>query len=474
VTAIALLFSVLSPVLIGWLLIRRLWTAPIPFVVELCLAPVLGLGVCSIEFFLWVAICGHTSGRVWIVEVATLVSLVAGSRFARSRRSQIATFKPDEPEESTVSTRGFSACFLLAAAAGVIAFVFLSAKSPEGGYDAWDHFAIKARFLFLGGDNWKRAFLPELNDYPDYPLMLPTTLARFWQYLGHETPLVQTFLAMLFTFGTVAILVSSLSYLRGKQQGLLAGVALLGTPFFITHGATQYPDVPLALLFLGTLVLLTLASHENRGLGSVALAGAFASIAAWTKNEGLALTFVVFVAQGLIAFIREGPRECRRQSLAFMAGTLPILIVLTWFKLHIAPANILIVNQGGFSDVMRRLSGASRYVVTGRAFVHDLVLTPGFGKWVVNLIPLMLLYGAVAGGDDYRQRSPSVLLGASVICSMVFTYFMVFVDLPLNLNLSEYLLYGSDRLFLQLWPSAVFVFFLFVRGFGNETVAARD
>jgi dolichyl-phosphate-mannose-protein mannosyltransferase len=462
VIALALLFSVCMPVLIGGLLIRRLWTDDSrPLTVELCLSPVLGLGICSIEFFLWVAIFGRASTRVGVVEIATVITLIAWSLFARrGQQWQTPPVASTVPTEDNIWIRGFCACFLLAAAAGVIAFVCLSAKSPEGGFDAWDHFAIKARFLFLGGDQWKRAFLSGLNDYADYPLMLPTTLARFWQYLGDETSLVQVFVAMLFTFGTVALLVASLSSLRGKQQGLLAGLVLLGTPFFITHGAIQYADVPLGFLFLATLVLLTEARYETRDLGAVVLAGIFASIAAWTKNEGLVFTLLVLVVQGFVVFVREGPRECRRQSLAFATGALPILIVLTWFKLHLAPSNILVAQQADMGDIVHRFSSPSRYIETGKAFIDALVLTPGFGKWTVNLIPLMVLYGAVAGSEAHAKRTTAVTINALVVGVIAVTYFAIFVDLR---DLRYYLLYGLDRLLLQLWPSAVFVFFLLIR-----------
>lgn len=93
------------------------------------------------------------------------------------------------------------------------------------------------------------------------------------------------------------------------------------------------------------------------------------------------------------------------------------------------------------------------------------VLTPGFGKWVVNLIPLMVLYGAVAGGEVHANWTTPVMINALVVGAMAVTYFAVFIHAPFNLSLSlrEYLIYDVDRLLLQLWPSAVFVFFLFIR-----------
>lgn len=466
--ALGWLFSLLAPLLIGGLLVRQLCrSSRLPWTIQLCLAPVLGLGICSVEFFLWVVIFGRASVRAMLLEMATVVALIAWSAATRYKRKDPSIGSADARvmQYDPWSARVILASFAVAASIALVAFIVLSIRAPEGGFDAWDHFAIKARFLLLGGEQWKRAFLPVLNDYPDYPFLLPGTLARFWMYLGRETALVQILVAMLFTFATAGLLVSSLSLLRDRQQALLTGLVLLGTPFFVTHAATQYPDVPIGYFFLSVLVLLSLARARHSDPGLIALAGVFASLAAWTKNEGMVFALAVFFIQAFIVLVREGAQECRRQSVAFAAGALPILIVLAWYKLHMAPSNYLVGHQGGIADVIHRLTTRSRYIETGKAFFQALLLTPGFGKWVLNLIPLMLLYGAVVGSNAERRHATSALVGASVICIMGITYFAVLVDVPFNpiLSFQDYLVYSLDRLLIQLLPSAVFVFFLVVR-----------
>jgi Dolichyl-phosphate-mannose-protein mannosyltransferase len=459
------LFSLLAPVLIGGLLIRQLCRNSPPLTIQLCLVPVLGLGICSIEFFLWVVIFGRASVRAMWLEMATAVALIAwsaGTRYKR-KKSNLSTADARIMQHDPWSARVIYASFAVAASIALVAFVVLSARAPEGGFDAWDHFTIKARFLLLGGEQWKRSFLPVLDDKPDYPFLLPATLARFWMYLGRETALVQVLMAMLFTFATAGLLVSSLSLLRDRKQALLAGLVLLGTPFFVTHGATQYPDVPVGFFFLSVLVLLSLARDRHFDLGVIALAGIFASLAAWTKNEGMAFTFEVIVVQGVVVFVSEGRRECRRQVLAFSFGALPVLILVAWFKLHLAPPNELVPNQGGTLDVFHRFLSRWRFMQISGAYFKAIALGPGFGKWIVNPIPFLLLYGVIAGGDTHSKRKISALIGWSVICLMAGTYFTIFVDLPSNFSLEEYFIYVLDRLLLQLWPSAVFVFFLLLR-----------
>jgi len=288
-------------------------------------------------------------------------------------------------------------------------------------------------------------------------------LARFWLYLGRETALVQVLVATLFTFATAGLLVSSLSFLRDRQQALLAGLILLGTPFFVTHAATQYPDVPTGFFFLSVLVLLSLARARQSDLGVIALAGLFASLAAWTKNEGMAFTFEVIVVQAVVVFAAEGWRECRRQTLAFAAGALPVLILVVWFKMHLALPNELVPNQGGTLEIFHRLFSRWRLMQTAGAFFKTIVLSPGFGKWVVNPIPLLVLYGVQVGTDIQGKRKTSALIGAVIVCGMAATYLVIFLDLPSNLSLQYYFFYVLDRLLMQLWPSTVLVFFLLLR-----------
>ena len=72
-----------------------------------------------------------------------------------------------------------------------------------------------------------------------------------------------------FTFTAVGLLATGVCRLRSHSQGLLAGMVLLGTKAFVTLGAAQYADVPLAFFILATVLLLGLddaSEHSSRGL----------------------------------------------------------------------------------------------------------------------------------------------------------------------------------------------------------------
>ena len=97
-----------------------------------------------------------------------------------------------------------------------------------------------------------RAFASGLDwSHWDYPLLLPLSIARGWNYMGGESLPVPAVMAFLFTFLTLGLLWSALCLLRSRSQGYLAAMVLMGTPFFIVMGASQFADIPLGLLHPG-------------------------------------------------------------------------------------------------------------------------------------------------------------------------------------------------------------------------------
>jgi len=107
-------------------------------------------------------------------------------------------------------------------------FVFAFLKEPHGKWDAWLIWNMHARFLFRGGEHWRDAFASGLDwSHWDYPLLLPLSIARGWQYMGGESLSIPAVMAFVFTFMTLGLLWCALSLLRSRIQGYLAAMILL-------------------------------------------------------------------------------------------------------------------------------------------------------------------------------------------------------------------------------------------------------
>src|SRR5262249_45224423 len=160
---------------------------------------------------------------------------------------------------------------------------------------------LHARFLFRCGPFWKDTFSPLLDYYkPDYPLLLPGSIARLWAYANHESILAPAIVAALFTFTLALLTTAAVARLRGSKEGMLAGLVVLGTPGVVDLGATQCADLAVGFFLLATLSLLCLNDSLGHDKRYMALAGVAAGLAAWTKNEGLMLLLVIIAVRAAL------------------------------------------------------------------------------------------------------------------------------------------------------------------------------
>jgi 4-amino-4-deoxy-L-arabinose transferase-like glycosyltransferase len=241
-------------------------------------------------------------------------------------------------------------------------------------------------------------------------------------------------------------------------QGLVAGLVLLSTPFFIMHGTSLYADVPVGFFFLTTIVCLALDGRCGSDTGRFALlAGAAAGLAMWTKNEGLLFTLAVGAGLGF-AGTREGWAATRRRLLAFAAGFLPMLLLTAGFKIAFAPPNDLLSTLG-IERTVSQLTAPDRYFLVLRAYAKHILAfgSNGYGSsmWVLTA----LLLGIGFSSPEVSRPWARAVMAAFVL--LLAGHFMVFVSMAHEL---QRLLNSSlDRLLLQLWPSALFLFFMVVR-----------
>jgi len=423
----------------------------LPLLLRLSIAVGLGFGISSALYFIHLYF-GPSTNRLAIMETVLLVSLFFLYIYSLDTNS-ISQDSYEKPTKGSVYRKillvGFSSTCVFA----LLTFLIRSLILPHGGWDAWQTWNLFARFFFRGGDQWRDAFTTLLNPHhPNYPLLIPATIARSWQYIGSETQLVSIVTAGLFTFATIGLLFSSLSLLKGKGQALLAGIILAGTPNYIILGSRQYADVPLGFFFLAALVLLSYQEKipENHNLSL--LAGIMAGLTCWTKNEGFLFLLSIILAQ-VISFRVVDSRKTNKyvkRLLSFFAGAAPVLALVLLYKWNIAPANDLVSGQG-LSQIFIKLRDTSRY----------LLIMKSFFLISLNICPLGLLmifysfYLKISFTEENKRLCISLLLTLSLMLS---GYFLVYVITPYDLD--WHLDTSFSRLLMQLWPSIIFTSFL--------------
>lgn len=426
----------------------------------------LGLGLGSTGFFLWVVVLQLPHLPLLAIEIVLAACLVAW-RILGVRGNAAALGSQEQPPSTMGSL--LSLGFLLGLALATYGFLCRSIIESHGLWDAWAIWNLKARFLFRGGEHWRDLLSVLISwSHPDYPLLIPGIIARGWTFAGGEAVSVPIAAHFLLTFATTGILVGAVWALRGRTQGFLAGLVLLGTPFFVAHGASQEADIPIAGFMLASLALLHWADHASQATGRFYfLAGLLAAMAAWTKNEGLLFFASILVAQiGCVVWRGTWGRDWRGVA-AFCAGAFPIALLVIAFKVFLAPPTDLVAGQG-IDTILARLGQPSRYLQVGKAFAKEFL---NRSTW--NLLPVVLpFYGLLVGVHPGVSATASCDAGCSrmrqtlimtwaTLALMMAGLFVVYLltprDLPWHLRTSV------GRVFLQLWPSLLLAIFLLLR-----------
>lgn len=469
-----LFLSMLIPLLAGLIVTcllfpaRRLDAATGFF--HLSLAAGVGLGVLSCLYF--VAMLPAHAGVLVYLDAAVAVVLIALTIFLYQkgfmRREGVLPPEENVPPKYRLI---FPVLFAGTLISGLIAIAVAFLKEPHGKWDAWVIWNLHARFILRGGEYWQDFLSSGLDwTHPDYPLLVPLSIVRMWKYAGSETLYGPIILSVIFTLAVAGLLVFSLAILRSRTQGYLAGLVLMGSPYFLDMGAYQFADIPLSFFFLVTLVVFFFHDRfSGRHDYPLMLAGLTAALAAWTKNEGL--LFLLCVPPARFAWIVRsiGRRRALRQTAWFVAGALPVLMVLAFFKLHLAPPSDIFAGQG-LQPMIERLTDWPRYGQILLAYIQTaLTFTQGivdiregfrFNPGAAGLV-LLGLYLMLIGVRTRREDRPALLTALTVLILMLAGYFGIYLITPHDLR--WHLLTSLNRLFIQLWPAAIFLCFMVAR-----------
>jgi hypothetical protein len=435
-------------------------------IVAIVLGSGLALGAASCTLFLTgIAFDGLSAGARWL-ELG-LLCVLAGAAFWATRPS--GTRAPQSPEppvqhEAARGTRSLALVLSLAfAAAAIMALadlVELTRERPYGEWDAWAIWNGRAAFLYQLTHDWPEAALAISRGHGSYPLLLSLSVARFWAYLGSAVAFVPQALAAFYLVALVALLVSALACLRSLCQGLLAGLLLLSAPYGVELASYLYADVPFAFQLLASCVLLVASDRASpaRRPQILVAAGLALGLAAWTKNEGLALALVAVLAYGIATLASSGARAGELRALA--TGLLPIGCVIAFFKLALAPGDDLAA-LFRIETSFLHLAEVGRHTQVLHAYGTELHELAGGLVWALPV------YAVIAGICRLGQRGQLGRLGqlgvgtwTALLCVIglgVLTY-LVYVATPHDLD--WHLRTSCRRVLFQLFPSALFLLFL--------------
>jgi hypothetical protein len=417
-------------------------------VASLALAFCLGIGFSSVLSTVLIALgIGPTSRAFVLADVVVWTIVGALGWFTKP------ILQSREPRAESREPWLLPATFGLIAIVALASTIASSIAAPHGDWDAWAIWNQHARFLFRGGDGaWRDVFSIGWSQ-PDYPLLLPASVARVWAYAGHESTIGPILIAIGFGIACVTLVVTALD----GHRRWIAGALMLGATTFLTQVPSQCADVPLACFIVATLAVTfgdvfrtpnresRVANPESRV--PFAIAGATCAMAAWTKNEGVVFVLLML----LIAVVVARRRRDGRLLLWSIAGAAPVFIAVAWFKLAMAPASGLVEGQSLTVLLTRLVDPARHATVLGLMAQHAMRWSAPIAMAILPIVSLIAVWLAVRAGGAVRVMT-------SVLGLMLASYYLVYVTTPFDI--AWHVTTSVDRLLVQLWPGLVLTVFL--------------
>ena len=288
--------AIVAPALIAWLVLRRYLAERGPAAdIELAgIAVAFGIGFTSIMFFLW-RLLGMPP-RAYPAADIGLQALLAGALW-NTRRPAPPRVPAAADAKETKALRVLSAV-AVAVAVCVAAALFhhFLAITPYGEWDGWAIWNLRAAFLSARTDHWRDGFTPVLQwSHPDYPLLIPASVARLWSVADVSSAFGPQLLAVSVVVSTALVLAGSVARRAGFLATALA-LSLLMVPNYLRWGVSQTADVPLGLYTLIAVASVAAARSAPQDV----VAGLAVGFAVWTKNEGLVVAAAVLITIGAV------------------------------------------------------------------------------------------------------------------------------------------------------------------------------
>lgn len=352
-----------------------------------------------------------------------------------------------------------SLAWVLMAIAVLLAVRTTAAQIEANPFGHWDAIAIwnvKAHLLFSGGARWLDTL--HATEWPDYPLLVPLTVARLAAYAGSWSEGAAIASSLMFFAATCGLLAGSLSREIGPCPALVALTLFLSPkPVRLLAGAAC-ADIPLGALCLATSMCLWRGLRNRaRGNGYPMLAGICAGGALFTKNDATVLVVLVASAFLVADWLSKRPRGHASggafpMGLACVLGASPALMATIHLKASVTSTSWVFAGRDVF-DVLQQAVDPER-------FRQAWSVLPIFIRDYVHPTSALLL--AIAALCAPRSRGSafwvpwSLLTG--ILVAQVGAYFLAYVTSPYDV--AWHVTTSASRLGLHVWPSAVMTAFL--------------
>jgi hypothetical protein len=333
---------------------------------------------------------------------------------------------------------------------------------PHGGWDAWQVWNFKAKFLFLAGERWRELFDPQLwRSSPHYPLLLPLINVWGWTFTPQAPPAGPMITGFLMTAAITGLIFAILRETTHHDTAILAPLLLITHPFFGLLAISQYSDLLLGYYLLTALLCLLKALNENSQRHAL-LAGFFLGCLGFTKPEGViaaGCVLLTLIAQQGRLYLKQDRPAKHLFAIKAVVSTLTVSsLPLVIFHIFLSPGNQTFVNGWAASPPIPHLERLKFVLV----FLLSELEVTGLVKWQIlsgkwHGVWLALGIGVILGGKHcFRSNLWIIPLSTGLYVTVVVFYYLT----NTYFDLSWWLRVSLHRILFSLLPLFVLWTFL--------------
>jgi len=283
-----------------------------------------------------------------------------------------------------------------------------SMMRPIINFDAVANYGLKAKMIFYENKNFfnldSNVFLGG-DSHINYPLHVPLLMAWIYFGMGQVNDVLVNIIFAFYFLALIGFVYLSLKEEISRQNSLIFTMFLSTLPLLVYHGFNAYCDLPLAFYF--TVAAISLFKYfKNKNKTDLIMAGIFAGLITWIKNEGLILVGILLIVFTIYLILEKITKSKIKSFLLFIFCFL--IFFLPWFIFkrifgfgysNLSPDAVFLngFHPEIFSKLLEQLFIFHSFHIWPGIFLIILILNwrRVFGK--PNIYLFLIIFGALAG-----------------------------------------------------------------------------